>query len=112
MARPKHNDIRDRQLNLKLTAAEFERLRRRAAASGMRLVDFGRARLLAEWRVTETAVAATPHLDPLFQAQLSRLGNNLNQIARRMHAFQEPAPPALAPLLDELRTLINRGASA
>lgn len=108
MARPRQHELRDRQINIKLTAREFDLVRARAAAHGMRPGDYGRARLLAEWRVSEIAVASAPHLDPLFQVQLSRLGNNLNQIARRMHSFGEPIPPILDPLLQEIRTLINR----
>ena len=76
----------------------------------MRPVDYARARLFAEWRISEAALAAAHHLDPLFQAQLSRIGNNLNQIARRMNTFHQPAPAGLEPLLAEIRALINRGA--
>ncbi len=108
MARPRQHEIRDRQVNIKLTAKELEFVRRRAAAEGLRPVEYGRARLLAEWCVNEARIAAAPHLDPLFQVQLSRLGNNLNQIARRMHGFGEPGPPTLEPLLQEIRALIRR----
>lgn len=108
MARPRQHEIRDRQINIKLTSSEFEFVCRRAAAERLRPGEYGRARLLAEWRVTEAKVAAEPHLDPLFQVHLSRLGNNLNQIARRMHSFAEPSPPTLEPLLQEIRSLINR----
>ncbi len=108
MARPRQQEIRDRQLNIKLTASELEFLRRRAAAERLRPGEYGRARLLAEWRVVEARVAAEPHLDPLFQVQLSRLGNNLNQIARRLHSIGEPGPATLEPLLQEIRSLINR----
>ncbi|EJW10836.1 hypothetical protein A33M_3997 [Rhodovulum sp. PH10] len=71
-------------------------------------MDYGRARLLGEWRITEAAVAAMPHCDPLFQVQLSRLGNNLNQITRRLHSVNKPSPPTLEPLLQEIRALIHR----
>jgi hypothetical protein len=110
MARPKQHELRDRQFNLKLTARELEMVQQRAAARGMRVAHYGRAQLLAEWRMTEaTALARTPHLDPLFLASLSRVGNNLNQIARKMNTFNQPAPASLEALLQEIRTLISRG---
>jgi hypothetical protein len=105
MARPKVKEKRDKQLNLKITARELELLRARAAAAGVRPVDYGRARLFAEWRATARQ-AATPHLDPLLIAALSRIGNNLNQITRRLNTLDIPAPPSLEPLLREIRTLI------
>ena len=48
MSRPRKNIRRDRQLNFSLTQAELERIRLRAMAAGMRLMDFGRALLLRE----------------------------------------------------------------
>lgn len=111
MARPRQHEIRDRQLNIKLSARELDFVLRQAAASGLRPAAYGRACLLTEWRVSELCIAAAPHLDPLFQVQLSRLGNNLNQIARRMHISGESAPPTLDPLLQEIRMLIKRSDS-
>jgi hypothetical protein len=75
----------------------------------MRPVDYGRARLLGQ-RGGEAAAsgAPAPHLDPLFLVELSRLGNNLNQIARWMNRFRQPAPPSLEPLLQEIRRLIAK----
>ena len=110
MARPKHKMTRDRQFNVALTARELELLHARAAASGKRPVDYGRARLLAERRIAPARAESNgPHLDPLFHAQLLRLGNNLNQIARRLNTFGHPAPPTLEPLLRQIRALINQG---
>lgn len=86
MPRPTSKNRRDQQLNFSLTRDELTALRRRADAAGMHLVDFGRDLLLR------------------------RLGNNLNQIARRLNTREEPAPPSLEPLLREIRILLNRGA--
>ena len=108
MPRPKQQNPRDRQFNIGLTAREWAQLHRRAAALGMRPVDYGRARLFAEWRVAEAAAASAGHLDPLLLAQLSRIGNVINQIARRMHVFGQPAPPSLDALLQQVRALISR----
>jgi hypothetical protein len=114
MARPKQHEIRDRQLNLnlKLTAREHEMVQRYAAARNMRPVDYGRAQLFGESHAAAARAGSSgPYLDPLFQASLSRLGNNLNQIARQLNALRYPAPPTLEPLLLEIRALINRGCS-
>lgn len=109
MGRPTLEIKRDRQFNIGLTAPEHDLLLSRAARAGMRPVDYGRARLFAEWRVNAQDVSAAAHLDPLFAQQLIRLGNNLNQIARRLNLIGQPAPPALEPLLAEIRRLIAKG---
>jgi hypothetical protein len=109
MARPKQTEPRGRQFNVSLTEREHEVLLARAAASGLRPVDYGRAQLFARKRISEVETARPPHLDPLFHAELSRLGNLLNQIVRKMHIFDQPAPPELVTLLDDIRALINEG---
>jgi hypothetical protein len=107
MARPTKHEKRDRQLNLKLTRREFDYVCARAARQ--RPVDFARAQLLADRPVRTHAQHG--HLDPLFLLQLSRLGNNLNQIARRLHGRPAPPPAGLGPLLNEIRDLIRKGAA-
>jgi Bacterial mobilisation protein (MobC) len=108
LARPKHKLKRDRQFNMSLTAREHELLHTRAAACRMRPVDYGRARLFTDKRVGDAPTASRPHLDPLFYAHLSRLGNNLNQVARKMNAFGQPVPPDFDELLRDIRSLISR----
>jgi hypothetical protein len=108
MARPRSIELRERQINIKLTEREFEFVCQCAAASGMRAVEYSRARLLTEWRASEAITAGRSKEDPTYRVQLSRLGNNLNQIVRRMNSFDEPCPPSLEPLLQEIRTLITR----
>ena len=109
MARPTKHEKRDRQLNLKLTRREFDFVCARAAQRALRPVDYARAQLLAE-RTAHTH-AQHGHLDPLFLLQLSRLGNNLNQIARRLNGARTSAPEELVPLLAEIRSLIRKGAA-
>jgi hypothetical protein len=109
MADTKQKIIRDRQFNVAVTTDELKRIHARAVARGMRPVDYGRARLLGSGRMDANAEAARPHLDPLFYASVSKLGNNLNQIARRLNTFGDPAPAALEPLLREIRAIINKG---
>jgi hypothetical protein len=112
MGRPPNKIKRDRQFNVGLTTREHDLLLARASRAGMRPVDYGRARLLggAAQQASGTDAPA-PHLDPLFVAQLSRLGNNLNQIARRLNTLDFPSPPSLEPLLQLIRALIGKAGS-
>src|SRR5262245_33160024 len=108
MARPRKSNRRDRQLNLKLSESEFNWVRARAASVRMEIVDYGRAQLFANRKVRKlTENASRFHLDPRFMAQLSRIGNNLNQIARRLHEFHLPAPAELEELLASVRAIIR-----
>jgi len=107
MGRPKLQITRDRQFNVGLTAAEFAELQRAARLAGMRPVDYGRAKLLSKpGRIARTAYDVR-QLDPLLLVQLSRIGNNLNQIARGLNALSLPAPEDLAPLLADLRSIMR-----
>lgn len=106
MGRPLIKIKRERQLNVALTLAEHELVLARAARAGMRPVDYGRARLLGAANRPLGSGAPAPHLDPLLLATLSRLGNNLNQIARRLNTLDLPAPASLEPLLQLVRSLI------
>ena len=115
MTRPRIKAKRDKQLNFSLTAEELTTLRFRAAAAGMHLVDYGRAMLLGKpMQVADFTPehATNVRLRRLVHAQLSRIGNNLNQITRHLHTFREPAPPSLEPVLQELRTDSQQGGGA
>jgi hypothetical protein len=108
MARPKKDERRDCQLNLHLTRIEIEAVRRRAAAVGMRVAEYGRTQVLA---VERGAVdhAAHARVRTLAVLELKRVGNNLNQVARRLNSAPVPMLPAsLEPLLQDIRALIDR----
>jgi len=109
MPRPEQKIKRDEQLNLRLTAYERESLSRRAAKAGLRLADFGRWLLLSDRRVVVRNAPPAPEIEHLLFEQLKRLGNNLNQVARRLNAMNLPAPPSLEPLLRDIRALLDRG---
>ena len=112
---PEHKR-RDQQLNFSLTRDEITRLRCRASEAGMRLLDFGRIQLLREDGNAGPAVVGTDGCEACSDSRerrrvgnaLIRIGNNLNQIARRLHSRGEPAPATLEPLLIEARELIRR----
>lgn len=108
MARPKKHEPRACQLNLHLTRMEIEAVRARAAAAGMRVPDYGRVQVLAAGRgaveqVTQVRASTRVVLE------LKRVGNNLNQVARRLNRAPVPMlPPSLEPLLRDIRALIDR----
>jgi hypothetical protein len=107
MARPKISEPRSQQLNLSLTASELDTIKKRAAALGMRPVHFSRAVLLDQRR-TVASNADASNTKRLVYEQLSRLGNNLNQLVRHLHRTGDPLPPDLEPLLKDIRRMLAR----
>ncbi len=101
-------DPRDRQLNIGLTRAEFEIVRRRSEAAGLRPVDYGRAALVGGSAAAPTGAAAPRPAEQALFLQLKRLGNLLNQIVRHCHITQGPVPESLEPLLREIRAAASR----
>lgn len=97
-------------MSVALTAREHALLHARAIEAGLRPVDYARAKLLSVRTVSRAVQEGPNHLGPLLLAQLSRLGNNLNQIARMLHMTRNPPPPSLESLLQELRALLRRAA--
>jgi hypothetical protein len=108
MGRPKKSELRCQQFNLSLTASELDSIKRRAQAVGMRPVHFGRALLLGQG--SKPAVNREPNgnIERLIYAQLVRLGNNLNQMVRHLHATGDPLPADLEPLLKDIRRILAR----
>lgn len=111
MGRPTEPTRRDHQLNFSLTKAEFELIAMRAAAAELRMVDYGRRLLLREGTLPVRRAAPAAQIDRLAYEQLKRLGNNLNQIARQLNATKGPVPSQLPSLLQDIRAVLNRGAS-
>jgi hypothetical protein len=108
MARPPKRETRNRQLNLKLTQGEHAWLSRRAETLRMRLVEYARFQLLTDRPQRRDPEGAQIHLAPLLLAHLSRIGNNLNQIARRLHQLDLSAPLGLEAALEDVRAFIRR----
>jgi hypothetical protein len=106
MSRPQKKDRRDQQLNIGLTRAEYNIIKSRAVTAGVRVVDYGRMRLLGPPGAQHAGNAA-PRFDRLVYVQLKRLGNNLNQLVRRFHLTGDP-PAELDPLLKEIRDYLRR----
>jgi hypothetical protein len=108
MRQYKKSAPRNCQLNLSLTAAELEDIKRRAETLGLRPVHF--ARLAALSRNPATAPESAPETQALrkIHLELARVGNNLNQMSRNLHQLKVPLPGDLEPLLKDIRALIAR----
>ncbi|WP_448208617.1 plasmid mobilization protein [Azospirillum sp. sgz302134] len=87
-------------LRVRLSPAELEALEARAQGVNRTVAAFVREVALGQSvRVKDTSATI---------AALSRVGNNLNQLAKRAHQTGHvPAAEALAPLLDEVRAAIE-----
>ena len=108
MGRPRKTEPRDRQFNLSLSATEYESIVRRAAAFGMRPVHFGRSVLLSVEGRPDHKPQPVDNGWRLIALQLSRLGNNLNQLLHYLHVTGDPVPADLEPLLKDIRNLIAK----
>jgi hypothetical protein len=108
MGRPRTSEPRNQQLNLSLTQGELENIQRRASALGMRPVHFARAALIDPGNKVAVTRAPSSHVDRLVYAEISRLGNNLNQLVRHLHRTGDPLPADLEPLLKDIRQIIER----
>jgi hypothetical protein len=84
-------------------------LRHRAELVGMRTVHFGRALVIDERRLRTKTIAPDTHLIRLVYTQLSRVGNNLNQLVRHVHRYGGSPPAELEALLHEIRRILARG---
>lgn len=107
MARPREANPRDQRITLRLTADELLKAHTRARKSGLTVADFARSRMLKPTRPSKAASGRPPAIDPELWIQVRKLGVNLNQIAHRLNAMEEPElPPDLDPLLREIRALL------
>jgi hypothetical protein len=105
--RPKSDDPRMRQLKLNLTMSEFAEINRRAHAFDLRLAHYVRNKVLEENPENPTDHVAR-NIQRLILDQLRRIGNNLNQLVKRLHFTGEPLPRDLEPLLTDIRNLIAK----
>lgn len=109
MSPPARTEARDRQLNLSLTAGEFEAIRHRAEAVGMRPAHFGRLVLLdAKNNLVIRPTSEESPLTRLIYNQLIRMGSNLNQMMRHLHRTGDPLPADIEPLLKDIRAMAEK----
>ena len=108
MGRPRKSEPRRRQLNICLSESELATLERRARAVGMRTVHFSRDLLIKAGKAPANPAEKSTS-SHLAYVQLSRLGNNLNQMVRHLHQTGDPLPADLEPLLRDIRQIIAGG---
>lgn len=71
------------QIKIGFTEAEFGRLSERAVRSGLRDIEFVRRMALSQ------EIHAVPQINKEAVAQLNRIGQNLNQIARKLNSGED-----------------------
>lgn len=95
-------------MGIKLTPNERAGLEAAAAAQGAPLSAYIRALCLKRSTSIVAAAGRNPEAKALLY-ELSAIGNNLNQLARRSHISGEPpAPDELEPALRALKAAIAR----
>lgn len=119
MARPKKNSAATRPhvVAFRLNDAENARLQAEAAAEGLARNDIARAKVIgprASARVSAGRFAVPAESPALFELrqQLTRVGVNLNQIARRFHMSGEHEPDELKSACRELDSIFKALLSA
>lgn len=108
MSRPRTDEPRQHQINVRFTAREFARLHHHASLTGKTVADFGRAVMLRRPRLRTKAAPALIALPPEALARWQALGASLNVFAHHLNATHAIAAPALAPLVKRLRLLLRR----
>lgn len=99
MAGEEHRGAR---IAVRVTARERNAIRKRAKASGLGVSAYIRRQALAEGRVP--SVWDSGALSPLY-AEMRRVGNNVNQLARSVNTFGPDAVPmgAIVSAMESLR---------
>jgi hypothetical protein len=111
VARPRKEppEIRRERLNLRFTAAERAQLADAAGAAGVGLSDYARRSVLSQAGQASGPKAVTlRRIDPAAVAALSRVGANLNQLARRANAGDLLQPGELPEALAALDRQLTR----
>lgn len=85
---------RRHELTIRLGSDELERLRALANLAGISMAEYTRGQLLREGKAaagvpkTRRRRSMSTVADPSLLAHLARIGNNLNQIARRVNSLE------------------------
>ena len=84
---------REHELTVRLSSDELERVRNIATQAGYSMSEYARSFLLSKATTLEIKAPTIPHrrkssttIDPSLIYQLARIGNNLNQLARRVNS--------------------------
>lgn len=105
MPRPPSVNPRSKQLGVALTQDEYAIVTERADAVGLRPVDYARAAMLGQMIVAAKAVTMSRY-DKLTLEAWSRVGSNLNQVARQLNSLQRVEAAEVQLVLADVRKLI------
>src|SRR5438132_8345274 len=105
MARPRKDETRKHQINIRFSTHELVRVHEYAALTGKTVPEFGRTVLLRRPRRRRNGVE--PVIIALPDAILEKwttLGTRLNAVAHIMNARDDLPPQQLLPVLTQLRS--------
>jgi len=98
------------RFNVRLTEPEFEKLKSDSKDFGYeRLSDFGRYKLLLDINTSENVLASKSLKDELkvFNYQMNRLGNNINQITKAVHTNEIGHQYAIEEVKKHMKKLVE-----
>ncbi|HEY6984127.1 hypothetical protein [Reyranella sp.] len=105
MPRPRKDDTRSHQLNIRFTARELARVHAHAGLLGKTPADFGRSVMLRRPRRKKRAAPVTIGASGRLLRRWHAAGVALNHLAHRFNATGEIQPSELARLTNHLRRL-------
>jgi hypothetical protein len=108
MPRPRTNDTRKHQLNIRFTAREFARIHHHAGLIGKTPADFGRSAMLRRPRRKSRSAPVVIAVSERLLRRWHALGSELNGLAHRFNAGGEMPPAEIAKVLSALRRLLKR----
>ncbi len=94
---------RRHQIIFRLNDLEYEPLRARAEQCGLTANELMRA--LARTHESRVNFQVSARFDPVYIAQVKRIGNNLNQLVHNAHIFGRISPRVEA-LCDEIEKIV------
>lgn len=108
MPRPRKDDSRSHQLNIRFTAREFARIHDHAGLLGKTPADFGRTVMLRRPRRRRRDALVVIAISDRLLHRWHDLGSMLNSLAHRSNASGEIPAPELPKLVNALRRLLKR----
>jgi hypothetical protein len=108
MPRPRKDDTRKHQLNIRFTAREFARVHHHAGLIGKTPADFGRSVMLRRPRRKSRGAPVIIAVSERLLRRWHELGSELNGLAHRFNAGGKMLPAEIAKVLSALRRLIRR----
>jgi len=107
MTRPRKNEPRQHQVNVRFTTHELLRIHHHASLTGKTLTDFGRTVMLRKPRPRPRTAPQLVSLAPRRLARWRALGNAINGLAHDLNARHQLDPRALRVLLTRLQLLLR-----